>query len=105
MSKYQVDTVVDAVSTAADFTSTIMDLRLNYGYCAVATFTGSPAGTIIIQGSLDKETWVTLDTLTIAGTTPQSVQRDAVYFMYVRAFHVGAAGVGTATVKLGIKGA
>jgi hypothetical protein len=105
MSKFQVDTVVDAASTVADFTSTSMDLRCNYGYCATATFTGAPTGTILIQGSLDGITWFTLDTLTISGTTALSVQRDAVYYMYIRAFHTGAAGVGTATVKLGIKGA
>ena len=104
MSKYQVETVVDAASTVSDFTSTLMDLRGNYGYCAVATLTGAPTGTILIQGSLDKVTWFTLDTLTISGTTALSVQRDAVYYMYIRAFHTGAAGAGTATVKIGIKG-
>jgi hypothetical protein len=104
MSKFQVETVVDASTTASDFTSKIMDLRLNYGYCVSVTFTGAPTGTILIQGSLDQESWFTLDTLTISGATPLSAQRDAVYYMYIRAFHVGAAGAGTATVKIGIKG-
>lgn len=104
MSKYNNDKIIDAENVASNITSESIDLRYNYGYAVVATFTGSPTGTVLIQGSLDKVTWFTLDTLTISGTTALTAQRDAVYYGYIRAFKA-AGGTGTLTLNLAHKGA
>lgn len=102
--KFQTKTIVSAADVASNITSETINLEYNFGYAVQASFTGSPTGTVLVQGSNDQTNWSTLDTLTISGTTLQHANRDAVYFPFIRAFKA-AGGTGTMTVTITIKGA
>ena len=101
--KFQTKTIISAGDVSTNLTSIIMDLEYNYGYAVQASFTGSPTGSVLIQGSNDQVNWSTLDTLAVSGTTLLFANRDAVYFPYVRASKASG-GTGTMTVTMTIKG-
>lgn len=102
--KFITKTILSAGDVSGALTSSIMNLQNNYGYAVQATFTGSPTGSVLVQGSNDQQNWSDLDTLTISGTDILFANRDGVYFPFIRVSKL-AGGTGTMTVKITIKGA
>lgn len=100
--KFQDKVILDAVNVANNQVSEVIDLRFNYGYAIVATFTGSPTGNLLVEASIDKITWVQLSSDAVSATISKNV--DAVYYPYLRVSKA-AGGTGTMTVKIAIKGA
>lgn len=101
--KQKSDTIINAGDVSGALTSEVIDLRYNYGFATVTTLTGAPSGDVVVQGSIDQTTWVTIDSQTISGTTTQFVNKDAIYYPYVRVFKASG-GTGTMTTKISIKG-
>jgi hypothetical protein len=101
--KYQVIDALSAADVASNQTSPTIDIRFNYGYAVVCTFTGAPTGTVLIRGSIDGTTWITLDTLTVSGTTTLAVNRSDVFYPYLSVYKASG-GTGTVTAKICIKG-
>ena len=95
---------LEAANVAVNQASEIFDIRYNYGYAVQATFTGSPSGTVLVEGSIDKVNWSTISTLTISGLTVQADNKDGIYWPYIRVSKASG-GTGTVSVKLSVKGA
>jgi hypothetical protein len=93
-------TTLNAVTGAAS--GTTMDTGATHANCTVVCVgTGTLAGTITIEGSLDNTTWVTTGTtvaLTAAATVTATATGKA--FRYYRASLSGTSGTGTATAKI-----
>ena len=102
--KFKSSIIVNAGDVSAQITSTVIDMRFEYGLCYVATFTGAPSGAVLVEGSIDQATWVQIDSKTISGTTPTSANLDAQYWPYMR-ISKAAGGTGSMTVKVCPKGA
>jgi hypothetical protein len=51
--RYVADKVIAAGSMAADITSEVIDIRLQYGFSVFAAWTGTPTGAIKMQASPD----------------------------------------------------
>lgn len=98
------DTILRAVDVSANQASEALDLRFNYGYAIQCSFTGSPSGSVLIEGSNDKTNWSQITSLTISGVNILSDNKDAVYWPYIRVSKA-AGGTGTMTVTITIKGA
>ena len=104
MSKFQVDIIIDAGNVATALTSSVIDLRYNYGVAIQCTFTGLPTGSVVLEGSMDQTSWSIVDTLTVSGTNILSSNKDALYWPYLRVTKA-IGGTGTMTVKSCHKGA
>lgn len=102
--KCQTKEIISAGNVANNLTSETIDLRFNYGVFIQASFTGSPSGTVVLQGSNDESNWSTLDSVSISGTTLLSINKDAIYSPYIRVYKA-AGGTGSMTVTASIKGA
>lgn len=102
--KFVTDTIIAAANVASDQTSDVIDLRYNYGFAIMATFTGSPSGTVKIQGSNDKITWIDIDSIAVSGTTTLSSNKDAIYWPWMKVTKA-AGGTGTINVTMTLKGA
>jgi len=98
------DTILSAVDVSVNQTSEALDLRFNYGYAVQCSFTGSPSGSVLIEGSNDKTNWSQITSLTVSGLNILSDNKDAVYWPYIRVSKA-AGGTGTMTVTITIKGA
>lgn len=104
MSRFMLDKVIDGGDVSGNLASTVIDFRYAYGYAVQANLTGSPTGTILVQGSCDQTNWTTISTLTISGTTSQYDNKDAIYWPYIKVTKASG-GTGTLTVWLTTKGA
>jgi hypothetical protein len=102
--KFQTKTILSAADVSSNQTSEVVDLRFNYGFAVQASFTGSPTGSVLVEGSNDQVNWSAIDTLTISGTNLLSSNKDAIYFPFVRVYKA-AGGTGTITATITIKGA
>ena len=100
-----VNTILNAVDVSSNQSSDAIDLRFNYGYAVQATFTGSPSGSVLVEGAMEPSgPWSQISSLTISGLTTLSDNKDAIYWPYIRVSKA-AGGTGTMTVKMCVKGA
>lgn len=102
--KSKSSTIINAESVAGALASGAIDISHNYGVAIVASFTGAPSGSVVVQGSIDGSTWVEISTDAISGTTAIGKNLDALYWAFIRVSKA-AGGTGTMTVKINIKGA
>ena len=93
-------------SIVSDAISDTIDLRFNYGYAIVATFTGTPNGALRTQGSMDEVTWVDIDNTAQTDTTTRSYNKDAIYYPYIRLFwdNTSSGAPSTITAQISVKG-
>lgn len=105
-------TIISAGNMAsATLTSSSHDISQMYGYAIHAVFTGSPVGTIAVQGTCDdvnvvaSPTWTTVSSGSIAaaGDILFNITGMASY-IYVRVVYTKGSGTGSLTVKLSAKG-
>lgn len=101
--------VFESVSMAASFNSSSIDILYFREYSATFVFTGSPVGTLKIQGSNDTDnpdSWVDIEnsssTITAAGSILYEVSEVAVSF--IRFVYTYTSGSGTINGKLTAKG-
>ena len=97
------DTIINAADVANNIESEWVDMRFNYGYAIQATFTGSPSGSVVVEGSNDKSALTQISTTTITGTNTIGLNQDAVFWPWIRV-KKAAGGVGTLSVSLTLKG-
>lgn len=102
--KFQTKTIIDAGDVSGNLSSDSLDFKYNYGFAVQCTFTGSPSGSVLIQGSNDGTNWSTIETLAVSGTTILASNKDAIYWPFIKVSKA-AGGTGTLTVKITIKGA
>lgn len=103
MIKSQIVNLVSSADVSSNITSDLIDLRFNYGFAVQCSFTGSPSGSVIIEGSNDQSKWSQIDSLTISGLNVLSSNKDAIYWPYIRV-RKDAGGTGTMTTTITIKG-
>jgi hypothetical protein len=96
--------IIEAGDVSGNLVSEALNLRFNYGLAVQCTFTGAPSGSVLVEGSMDEESWSVIDTLAVSGTNILSSNKDAIYWPYVRVSKA-TGGTGTMTVKVCIKGA
>lgn len=101
--RFQTKQIVSAQNVAANITSEVINLELSFGFAVQCTFTGSPTGTVLIQGSNDGVNWSLIATLTVASLAVLFTNQDAIYWPFVRAFKA-AGGTGTMTTTITTKG-
>lgn len=93
-------TTLNAATTNA--TGTALDCTASHQVCTfVAVGTGTLAGTLTLEGSLDNTTWVsTGTTLALTAALTGTASSTGKAFRYYRVSLSGASGTGTVTVKL-----
>ena len=99
MASYGLYTLLTATGTATgtELTTGNNDQRT---FQAVCTGTGAVTATVTLEGSLDKSNWVTITTLSISGTAPQTLSYEHTSaWTYIRARTSGVTGTG-ATVNV-----
>lgn len=104
MIKFKVNTLIALGNVTGTLTSPVVDLRFNYGYAVQASFTGTPSGAVVVEGSNDQLVWTQVSSDTISGTTSIGREKDACYYPFIRVSKA-AGGTGTMTVTICIKGA
>jgi hypothetical protein len=104
MSKFVTKTIITAGDVSGNLTSSTVNLQNNYGFAVQCSFTGSPSGTVLVEGSNDQINWSTIDTLTVAALAVLASNKDAIYWPYVRVTKA-AGGTGTMTTTITVKGA
>lgn len=102
-------TIFSGVDMAASFNSSSIDLLYYREYSATFVFTGSPVGTLKIQGSndtSDPSSWVDIEnsssSIAAAGSILYEVSEVAVSF--IRFVYTRSSGSGTINGKLTAKG-
>jgi hypothetical protein len=111
--------------TAGDMTLTLhsapLELAYMLGYCIQATYSGSPVGTLILEGSNDvpnpmdanfqyasfvPTNWTTIANSSVAISGPDAVliNVSGVYYRYVRATYTPTSGSGALTIVGNAKG-
>ena len=99
MASYGLYTLLTATGTATgtELTTGNNDQRT---FQAVCTGSGSVTATVTLEGSLDKTNWVTIATLSLSGTAPQtSSYEHTSAWTYIRARTSGVTGT-SATVNV-----
>ncbi len=99
MASYGLYTLLTATgnATGTELTTGNNDQRT---FQAVCTGTGAVTATVTIQGSLDKTNWVTITTLSLSGTAPQTASYEhSSAWTYIRATSASVTGTG-ATVNV-----
>ena len=99
MASYGLYTLLTATgnATGTELTTGNNDQRT---FQAVCTGTGAVTATVTIQGSLDKTNWVTITTLSLSGTAPQTASYEHTSaWTYIRATSASVTGTG-ATVSV-----
>ena len=99
MASYGLYTLLTATGTATgtELTTGNNDQRT---FQAVCTGTGAVTATVTIEGSLDKSNWVTITTLSLSGTAPQTASYEHTSaWTYIRAKSASVTGTG-ATVNV-----
>lgn len=89
-------------AAAGNLTGTTMDCGVSHQVCTlVAVGTGTLAGTLTIEGSLDNTTWVsTGTTLALTAALTGTATSTGKAFRYYRVSLSGSSGTGTVTVKI-----
>jgi hypothetical protein len=104
--KNMIDTILSAVAANANAVSKVIDLRFNYGYALIVSFSGTPNGTLNIEGSIDESLWTVIDTQAQTNTTSRSYNKDAIYYPFIRVSWVNTSSgaLSTITAKISTKG-
>lgn len=100
-----VETVVNAESMAGNITSSVVNINNVRSYAIQAVWSGSsPAGSFVVQGSLDNTTFTDISTSSVSGNSGSillNVELPA--YGYVRCVYTRTSGSGTLTVKMNTK--
>lgn len=92
--------IVTAGSMAATITSSTITLASKTGYAMQAVYTGSPVGTLTVEGSNDGTTWSTVTDSTVAvsaaGSTLYNIS--GVQYELARLLYTFTSGTGSLTV-------
>jgi hypothetical protein len=96
--------ILDAVVLTADRTSDVIDIGEAVGLSVHAIWTGTPAGTVKIQGSNDSINFVDIDTQSAGGAAGQKLFNLAnQMYAYARVSYVFASSTGTLTAYICLK--
>lgn len=99
------ETLIDGTGVTTDQTSQAIDLKQMAGYAIQSVWTGTLAGNLIVQKSVDGTTWFTEDTQALGGAPGVDLfeKVDAMY-RFVRMFADISGGAGDLETKLIAKG-
>ena len=99
-----VTTIMDAVTVNVNRTSSVCDLSDCTGFSAHATWTGTPVGSLYLEGSLDGTNFQSLTTaLDTTGINGWLVNYPNACFRAVRMRYVSTSGTGVMTINIGKK--
>lgn len=89
----------DAVDMTANRVSSVIDISELVGFAAHEIYTGSPTGTLVVEGSNDGTNFVTVDTNSLTGSAGQKlVEKDRAHWRYIRVSYTFSSGTGSLTV-------
>jgi hypothetical protein len=103
-----INTIIsNAADISANYTSESVDISFANGFAVQMQWTGTPTGTLRIQGSLDGILFsnVPSGSVALAGVAGDTLFNTSypVHYTHVRVSYTAAAGAGTLTVRVGGK--
>lgn len=99
-------TLVSAVSMGANITSSSLDLNEANTYCAQLIYTGTPTGTLKLQGSNDNSNWTDISgkSVALAGSAGSSFLSDTGFgYGFLRIVYTFTSGTGSLTATVNAK--
>lgn len=86
---------------SANITGSWIDISNTLGYCIQASWSGSPVGNIIIQGSLDQSVTKDISTTAAGGGAGQVFSNnDGIHYPWVRVIYTFTSGSGTLVANI-----
>lgn len=98
--------IVSNGDMSADITSSVIEIKEARSYCIQTVYSGTPTGTLKVQGSNDNTNWSDVSGLSVSlsGSSGSSLLSDAApAYAYVRLFYDATSGSGTLNAILNAK--